>query len=70
MLGNTVSVCRKSYIDPCVFEGWQDGSLERAAARARGPRQWESAARRFLARAGRAAAPRRRPVTPRQRRQG
>ncbi|MGY1457462.1 MULTISPECIES: DNA topoisomerase IB [unclassified Luteimonas] len=56
MLGNTVSVCRKSYIDPCVFEGWQDGSLERAAARASGARQWESAARRFLSRARRAAA--------------
>src|SRR5690606_7952302 len=47
-LGNTVSVCRKSYIDPCVFDGWQDGSLQRAAARARGPRQWETAARSFL----------------------
>jgi DNA topoisomerase-1 len=68
LLGNTVAVCRKSYIDPCVFAGWQDGSLERAAARARGPRQWESAARRFLAHAHRdAAIPRRRPVTPGQR---
>jgi DNA topoisomerase IB len=56
MLGNTVSVCRKSYIDPCVFEGWQDGTLERAAARATGARQWETAARRFLSRARRAAA--------------
>src|SRR5690554_2537585 len=70
LLGNTVTVCRKSYIDPCVFDGWQDGSLERAAARARGPRQWETAARRFLARAHRATAPRRRAVTPRQRRPG
>ncbi|NLA67289.1 MAG: DNA topoisomerase IB [Gammaproteobacteria bacterium] len=54
LLGNTVAVCRKSYIDPCVAEGWRDGSLARAAAGARGPRQWEAAARRFLARAHRA----------------
>ena len=65
LLGNTVAVCRTSYVDPCVFEGWRDGSLARAAASARGPRQWEAAARRFLARAHRAQ---RRPVTPRQRR--
>ena len=51
LLGNTVAVCRKSYVDPCVFEGWQDGSLARAAGQARGARQWEAAARRFLARA-------------------
>ena len=65
LLGNTVAVCRKSYVDPCVFEGWQDGSLSRAAAKARGPRQWESAARRFLARAHARA---RAAVTRRQRR--
>jgi DNA topoisomerase-1 len=70
-LGNTATVCRKSYIDPCVFTGWQDGRLARAAARARGPRQWETAARRFLARAHReAGAAGRRPVTPRQRTRG
>ena len=67
LLGNTVSVCRKSYVDPCVFDGWQDGSLVRAASRARGERQWEAAARRFLARAH---ARQRAPVTRRQRRQG
>ena len=33
-LGNTPAVCRSSYIDPCVFDGWQDGSLARAASRA------------------------------------
>lgn len=62
-LGNTVAVCRKSYIDPCVFDGWQDGSLQRAAGKARGARQWEGAALRYLSRAHRAAgasAPRRR----------
>ncbi|MEN1940334.1 DNA topoisomerase IB [Luteimonas sp. MJ246] len=55
-LGNTPAVCRSSYIDPCVFEGWEDGSLARAASRARGARQWETAALRFLARSHRAAA--------------
>jgi len=50
LLGNTIAVCRTSYVDPCVFEGWQDGTLARLAQRARGPRQWEDAARRYLAR--------------------
>jgi DNA topoisomerase IB len=53
-LGNTPSVCRKAYIDPAVFAGWRDGRLQRAAARARGERQWEQAALRFLRRAHRA----------------
>src|SRR5690606_41650417 len=43
LLGNTPNVCRKSYIDPRVFEGWRDGRLHRRAASARGPRQWETA---------------------------
>src|SRR5690606_18518198 len=30
VLGNTPTVCRKAYIDPCVFTGWRDGSLQRA----------------------------------------
>ena len=50
-LGNTPAVCRKAYIDPRVFEAWEAGRLGRAAARARGPRQWERAACRFLRRA-------------------
>ncbi|GAA4857258.1 DNA topoisomerase IB [Luteimonas vadosa] len=53
-LGNTASVCRKAYIDPVVFEGWRDGSLARCARDARGQRQWEQAALRFLKRARRA----------------
>ena len=53
LLGNTPTVCRKSYIDPRVFEGWRDGSLHRRAARARGPRQWEAALLGFLSRASR-----------------
>lgn len=55
-LGNTPAVCRKAYIDPAVFAGWRDGSLQRAAATAKGERQWEQAALRFLRRAPRAAA--------------
>jgi len=49
-LGNTPAVCRKSYIDPVLFEGWRDGRLQRAAANARGARQWERAALGFLKR--------------------
>lgn len=54
-LRNTPAVCRRAYIDPVVFTGWQDGRLARAAAGARGPRQWEQAACRFLRRAHRSA---------------
>jgi len=53
MLGNTPTVCRKSYVDPRVFAGWRDGRLHRRAQRARGPRQWEAALLGFLARDGR-----------------
>ena len=55
-LGNTPAICRKAYIDPRVFAGWRDGTLQRAAAAggangARGERQWEQAALRFLRKA-------------------
>jgi DNA topoisomerase IB len=50
-LGTTPAVCRKSYIDPVVFAGWRTGKVQRAAARARGERQWEAAALRFLRKA-------------------
>jgi DNA topoisomerase I len=53
VLGNTPAVCRTSYIDPAVFAGWRDGRLQRAAANARGERQWELAALRFLKQAHR-----------------
>ncbi len=49
-LGNTPAVCRKAYIDPVVFDGWEQGRLQRAAANARGARQWERAALKFLKR--------------------
>jgi DNA topoisomerase-1 len=47
-LGNTAAVCRKSYIDPAVFEGWRDGTLQRVVGTPRGVRQWERATLRFL----------------------
>ena len=47
-LRNTPAVCRKAYIDPVVFDGWRDGSLARAAANARGARQWEQSLLKFL----------------------
>jgi DNA topoisomerase IB len=54
-LGNTLAVCRKAYIDPAVFDAWRRGELLRAAEGARGDRQWEEAALKFLARAKRRA---------------
>lgn len=53
ILGNTVAVCRKAYIDPVVFSAWRDGSLVAATAGARGQRQWEQATLRMLRRAQR-----------------
>lgn len=53
ILGNTPAVCRKAYVDPVVFAGWRDGSLQRAANGARGARQWERAALKFLKQARR-----------------
>ena len=52
-LGNTPAVCRKSYIDPSVFIGWREGRVQRAGETARGERQWEAAALRFLKQAHR-----------------
>lgn len=48
VLGNTRSVCRKSYIDPMLFQAWREGRLANAARGATGPRQWEAATLRFL----------------------
>lgn len=52
VLGNTPAVCRKSYIHPEVFEGWRDGSLQRAVTPdcAAVPRELERATLRFLRR--------------------
>ena len=54
LLGNTPAVCRKAYIDPCVFVGWERGELAKLAG-LRGPRQWEQATLRVLRRARRLA---------------
>jgi DNA topoisomerase IB len=51
-LGNTPAVCRKAYIDPCVFAGWERGELASLAG-LRGPRQWEQATLKVLRRARR-----------------
>jgi DNA topoisomerase IB len=42
-------VCRKAYIDPCVFVAWEDGRLQKVAGSARGERQWEQAALKLMA---------------------
>lgn len=47
-LRNTPAVCRKSYINPAVFEGWRDGRLHRCFGTR--PRVTESRALRFLRR--------------------
>ena len=56
VLGNTPAVCRKSYIDPAIFDAWRNGDLQRASGKARGSRQWEQAALKLLKRARRQAA--------------
>jgi len=44
-LGNTPAVCRKSYINPVVFEAWKVGIVEKRVPRtAMSPRQMERAA--------------------------
>ncbi|MFT3667949.1 MAG: DNA topoisomerase IB [Pseudoxanthomonas sp.] len=53
ILGNTPRICERCYVDPRVFAGWEDGRAQRAGAHARGQRQWEQAAIRFLRRAAR-----------------
>jgi DNA topoisomerase IB len=49
-LRNTPVVCRKSYINPAVFEAWRDGSLQRTAGDElkHAPRKAEAATLRFM----------------------
>lgn len=49
-LRNTPAVCRKSYVNPAVFEGWRDGSLHRVVRDnvERGTRAIEKIALSFL----------------------
>ena len=49
-LGNTPAVCRASYIDPRVYQAWEQGWLARASNNVRGPRQWEQLTLRLLRR--------------------
>jgi DNA topoisomerase IB len=50
-LGNTPAVCRKAYIDPCVFDGWRCGALGGLCEQVRGERQWDLATLKYLAQA-------------------
>jgi DNA topoisomerase IB len=44
-LGNTPAVCRKSYINPVVFDAWKSGVIEKhVPRRALAPRRMEKAA--------------------------
>lgn len=40
ILGNTPRICERCYVDPRVFEGWEDGRLQRVAANARSRQPW------------------------------
>ncbi len=65
-LGNTPAVCRKSYINPAVFDAWRTGALHRliAAPLSSDPSKAETKVLAFLRRhASMARAPRSRPVT-------
>ena len=55
VLRNTPAVCRKSYVDPRVFEAWRSGRLHRLAGAhgVHGSRQLETLLVRLLARRGR-----------------
>lgn len=47
VLGNTTAVCRRAYVDPCVFDAWHAGALEPLRT-LRGARARESAVLRVL----------------------
>jgi DNA topoisomerase IB len=47
-LRNTPAVCRKSYINPVVFDAWRGGALQRYANLSGAPRRAEAAALAFL----------------------
>ena len=47
-LRNTPAVCRKSYINPVVFDAWRSGALHRYANRSGAPRRTEATALAFL----------------------
>ena len=49
-LRNTPTVCRKSYINPAVFEAWREGRLHKLVREdmASSPRKAEAAALHFL----------------------
>lgn len=58
MLGNTAAVCRKSYINPVVFDAWRTGAVSKAVPRtALSPRRLEKAALTLLRREARRQRP-------------
>jgi len=59
-LRNTPAVCRKSYINPCVFEAWRSGELHAAIGTdiSTTPRKAERLALEFLRRPNAAGSPR------------
>jgi DNA topoisomerase-1 len=62
-LGNTPAVCKKSYINPVVFEAWRDGHLHQMIREdlRRAPRKAEKLALSFLRARARKTVSRRRP---------
>jgi DNA topoisomerase-1 len=54
-LRNTPAVCRKSYINPVVFDAWRSGALQRLASLAGAPRRAETTTLAFLRAQARAA---------------
>ncbi len=47
-LRNTPAVCRKSYINPVVFEAWRSGAIARSVAQSPSPRNLEQLALKVL----------------------
>ncbi len=47
-LRNTPTVCRKSYINPAVFDAWREGRLSSSSLRSGKSRSGEKAMLRFL----------------------
>ena len=54
-LRNTPAVCRKSYINPVVFDAWRSGALQRLASLSGAPRRAETTTLAFLRAQARAA---------------
>jgi DNA topoisomerase-1 len=69
-LGNTPTVCRKSYINPVVFSAWREGALHEFTVSGSAPRKLEQLALKFLRTQERRARTENRHSAKRPRRQG